>query len=395
MLLDNLLEKYDGTKMMIESCIETVLKYEKIVIWGAGVGGGTLYCLLKKNGLENRIVAWGDGNKLKHGTSYMNEKLHVLSLQDAVEVIGKTTGVIVASSAYNLIRDELIMSGVPKENIFLYNFAFMDLDYTDCEYIRDHISDFERAYRRMEDDKSKSVFCNILNYKITKDETHLSKLQAYTDNEENQYFDNTIFDFVQDECFLDIGAYIGDTFDAFKRMYKDGWLHYYGLEADHKIYLELVTKVSSMEENEKCSIYNIAAWDEDTVLYFDSVAGSSTMKSDKGVEAIEAKPIDELIDERVSFIKMDIEGAEYKALVGLSETIKRNKPILAVCVYHKRDDYFKLTDYIENLLPGEYVYYMRQYRYTPTETVCYAIPKNRRKASDEDENCCCSANETK
>ena len=56
-----------------------------------------------------------------------------------------------------------------------------------------------------------------------------------------------------------------------------------------------------------------------------------------------------------------------------------NKPILTFSVYHLRDDFYKLIDFIENLVPNEYKYYFRQYRYTPTETVCYAIPSNRQK----------------
>lgn len=62
----------------------------------------------------------------------------------------------------------------------------------------------------------------------------------------------------------------------------------------------------------------------------------------------------------------------------MSGIIRRNKPILAICVYHLRDDYYKLTDLVEKLVPGEYKFYLRQYRYTPTETVCYMIPQARR-----------------
>lgn len=85
------------------------------------------------------------------------------------------------------------------------------------------------------------------------------------------------------------------------------------------------------------------------------------------------------MDEQVTFVKMDIEGAEYNAISGMTELIKRNKPIVAMCVYHRRDDFYRLTDLLESICENEYSYYLRQYRFTPTETVCYAIPNNRVK----------------
>lgn len=38
------------------------------------------------------------------------------------------------------------------------------------------------------------------------------------------------------------------------------------------------------------------------------------------------------------YIKMDIEGSEMAALMGAKETIKRHKPYLAICVYHRKND---------------------------------------------------------
>lgn len=96
------------------------------------------------------------------------------------------------------------------------------------------------------------------------------------------------------------------------------------------------------------------------------------------LETIPYKGLDDILaDEQVVFVKMDIEGAEYNAINGMVELIKRNKSIVAMCVYHRRDDFYRLTDLLESICKDEYTYYLRQYRFTPTETVCYAIPKER------------------
>ena len=54
----------------------------------------------------------------------------------------------------------------------------------------------------------------------------------------------------------------------------------------------------------------------------------------------------------VSMIKMDIEGAEYDALRGAAGTIKRDKPLLAICVYHKRGDTWLLWTIAGSLCPS-------------------------------------------
>lgn len=310
----------------------------------------------------------------------MENRLLIIPPSSLMGVVGKNATIIISSSAFDTIRDQLIRYGFKRNRIFLFNFAFMNLSYTDKSFIWDHISDFQRVYDRMGDDKSRRIYTNLLNYKITKDECYLQALKPDVDDEEFQYFDKNLFSFRSDDIFLDVGAYIGDTLESFIHVYLNGFRKYYAFEADEEIYIRLQNKVEQLKCKDKIEIFNLAAWDEDSILTFDKNPGSSKVKADNALlYSVKAKKIDDVIfsDERISIIKMDIEGAEYNALNGMKELIKRNKPILAICVYHLRDDYFRLTDFIEELIPGEYSYFFRQYRYTPTETVCFAIPQNR------------------
>lgn len=82
--------------------------------------------------------------------------------------------------------------------------------------------------------------------------------------------------------------------------------------------------------------------------------------------------IDDIIGDRtVGFIKMDIEGAEFDALHGAKNTIIRDKPFLAICVYHLRGDVFAIMDYLHQLLP-QYRFLLRHYGAAVTDTVLYA-----------------------
>jgi hypothetical protein len=79
---------------------------------------------------------------------------------------------------------------------------------------------------------------------------------------------------------------------------------------------------------------------------------------------------------------MDIEGAEFNALIGAKETILRDKPKLAICIYHSNEDMLRIAEWIHVLVP-EYKLYVRHHgakNYVhpvmgPAETVLYATIK--------------------
>lgn len=73
-----------------------------------------------------------------------------------------------------------------------------------------------------------------------------------------------------------------------------------------------------------------------------------------------------------TFIKMDIEGAEMEALYGAKETIMRNHPKLAICIYHSDADMIRIAEYIHGLVP-EYKLYVRHHTKRNHETVLYAV----------------------
>ena len=68
---------------------------------------------------------------------------------------------------------------------------------------------------------------------------------------------------------------------------------------------------------------------------------------------------------------MDIEGADLKALEGAKTTIKRDKPDLAICVYHKINDLWEIPNYIKYLVP-EYSFAIRHCSITKNGTIMYA-----------------------
>lgn len=127
-------------------------------------------------------------------------------------------------------------------------------------------------------------------------------------------------------------------------------------------------------------LVNAGLWSrEGTVAFNAQNNGGSRIISDEsefkisGDEiSIRAVAIDDIVvDKTVGFIKMDIEGAEFDALHGAQNVIVRDKPLLAICVYHLQGDLFAIMDYLHQLLP-EYRFLLRHYCSWVHETVLYA-----------------------
>lgn len=77
-------------------------------------------------------------------------------------------------------------------------------------------------------------------------------------------------------------------------------------------------------------------------------------------------------DMRVDFVKADIEGAELAMIHGGKETIKRDKPVFALALYHKENDFRDFPQALSSYNP-DYVYFIR----LDAEPMFFAIDKNK------------------
>lgn len=190
---------------------------------------------------------------------------------------------------------------------------------------------------------------------------------------ERMYFDLPQLSHDNEEAFVDVGAFDGTNTLDFIRWSGD-FSHCYCLEADETNIKKCEKKLSRYIETGKVSIISKAAWSENTILRFSQNTDVGSCISDSGETEIKAEAVDNILDgKHISFIKMDIEGAELRALYGCRNIIQRQKPKLAISVYHKAQDIVSLADFILSLNP-DYKLYLRHYTITEWDTVLYAIP---------------------
>ena len=190
---------------------------------------------------------------------------------------------------------------------------------------------------------------------------------------QDQYFDLKHLKRNKEETFVDLGCYDGATSLNFVKWCQEAErVKVIAFEPDSENIKKC--KKNFEDNNIHYRLINKGAWKERTTLFFDKKEAMDSCISDTGESVIEVTSLDdELLHEKISFIKMDIEGAEKQALFGSKQVIKQNHPKLAISVYHRFDDIFEIPELILSFNP-DYKLYLRHYCINPAETILYAIP---------------------
>lgn len=187
-----------------------------------------------------------------------------------------------------------------------------------------------------------------------------------------QYFDFFEAEKGEKEIFVDGGSYNLNTSLEFIDWSKNDYKKIYVFEPD----LYCFNKCSRKSEElliKNIELVNCGLWNQSDELAFIGGGRGNSSINEAGNQKIELISLDEaLIDEEVTFIKLDIEGSELEAIKGAKEIIRKFRPKIAVCLYHKPEDLWEIPRYILELVP-DYKLYIRHYTTYLYETVLYAF----------------------
>lgn len=202
----------------------------------------------------------------------------------------------------------------------------------------------------------------------------------YEEFEDNQYFALPMFR-VDDvtENFVDLGGFVGDTLERYLFLKFGTFNKYYIFEPDERNYNALVKRVVRLNEEwnlKKEAIVPIFAGAGKTteINYFEELGSASygshfTTKETENQRKIYA--LDDYFENaRVDFIKADIESYEYDMLQGALKVLKRDRPKLAISIYHNAVDMYQILAWLNKLDLG-YKFYIRHHSVRETETVLY------------------------
>lgn len=227
-------------------------------------------------------------------------------------------------------------------------------------------SRYEDIRHKLADDLSSETFKKIINFRLT---NRISALEGFTCRPNEQYFD---LPFVKDYArhFVDCGGFDGATSLEFSRLFPD----HQSIQIFEPDISQCPCIAQTLSGLPGVKIHPFGVSDKSETLRF-SRSGSASKICDSGEIIVEVIALDELLREEVSFLKMDIEGYELSALSGARNIIKTQKPLLAICCYHRPDDLRTIPERVLSYHSG-YKIYLRHYSEGLLETVYYFVPES-------------------
>lgn len=240
----------------------------------------------------------------------------------------------------------------------------------DTEKVKEMKSQIGDLSNKWADEESSNVLTGLIHYLDTKDLNDI----AIVCTDEEQYFIPEVKAVINFPLnIIDAGAYRGELCQSFRNnaLDIDKW---YCFEADSENYSMLLSYSKKNDLGEKQVCVNRGLWNKTDKLFFECGGTASRIVSYETDNVIDVVSIDDYMGKRkCNYIKMDIEGAEFPALLGGINLIKRERPILAISIYHSLDDFWRIPQYLMAELEN-YRYYVRHHSMIFSETVLYGIP---------------------
>ena len=223
---------------------------------------------------------------------------------------------------------------------------------------------------RLADDASRRVFLAALRQR-------LRGIFDATAPAAEQYFPADIVRLSEDEVFVDGGAFDGDTLADFVGRVGERFAHYHAFEPDAANRVRLMGRLEGLPAavREKITIHPLALHAESATLSFTDQGGPTSHVGTGGNTSVRGERLDAILAvQRLSFLKLDVEGAERAALAGAKASITQHRPQVAACVYHEPNDLWEIPQRLAALLPNSR-FYLRQHGFDGWETVVYVVPQ--------------------
>ena len=319
-----------------------------IVLYGMGNGADKIIEVLNSYNIDFKGVFASDGfqrNKLFHGHK-------IESYSSLKEKYGDMIVLLCFGSALPDVMQNILKIASEQE-LYAPDVPVIAGKTFTLEYYLKNKKDLDRIYSLLADDVSKKTFENIINYKLSGKIHYLTDCEVSPDEPYQNFFKLS-----DNETFLDLGAYNGDTVLEFA-LKVNSYKKIVAVEPDKKTFRKLT---ANTEHLKNISLINACVSNKCGTINFAMSAGRNSSISKDGTPT-ECISVDSLNLEP-TYIKMDVEGEEVAAISGAKNTILKSKPKMLISAYHRTDDFLTIPKAVLDIR-DDYKIYLRHYPYLP------------------------------
>jgi FkbM family methyltransferase len=318
-----------------------------------------------------KIDAIVDDDSRKQGMSVAG---HAVAPVQALAQLPKSTPIVIASHRLHRVTQRLrdlgfktvvpfAMLQVQAPEVFAPHMFYDNL----LDDLLTNRGEYLALHGRLADDHSRRVLDAVLGFRQTLDPAVLQPLVT----EHDLYAPEGLFEFAGNEVYVDGGSYDGDTIRSFIERVHGRFADIYAFEPDPVTFAKLT---ANFRHEPRVHPIHAGLHSHGGSLRFRDDASRGAIFSNDGEIEMPVTTIDDVLGDRpLTYVKMNIEGAEPDALRGGQNAIRRWRPRLAISVYHRADDLWRIPQQVLGLDAG-YKLYLRQHDGGIIETVLYALP---------------------
>ena len=364
--IEKLFNENINSKFILDISKKLRGSYKHICIFGASNMGKYFYYEVLKH-FNVKADFFCDNNK-KIINKTICDDVKCISFEELIN-IKRDTLVIITSKHYKEIYTQLTEYGF--NNILeLCSMKYLEFNFNYSKNRLVYLENIIKLYNILDDDDSRNILYKILKNYLKESPVKMD-FKKIKDSKKGY---SSIIKIGLKDSFIDCGAFNGDTVIEFIEKSKGEFAEIHAFEIDENNYEKM--QESLLRYNDKydnINLYKIGLWDKREILKVDIEGNELSKITNDGKSESIVDSLDNILKgNKVTLIKMDIEGAEYNALKGATNIIKEQKPSLAISIYHLLDDLWTIPILIKKIEP-QYKIYIRHHEDDDTETMCYAV----------------------
>ncbi|MBV8786784.1 MAG: FkbM family methyltransferase [Mycobacterium sp.] len=345
---------------------------DKILIFGAGQNGRMVARILGLRGL--RPAGFLDDTPEKSGAMVSGLPVRPVAPADGARSV-VICSIYSPAVSYRTLNERITALGYRSISLFefLRAFAKEELPFYwlgPTSDLLESASEIEWLASRLRDDRSKQELLGHLKFRLRLDFAALPDPAPLGCDFNPGWFEFGL---------IDGGAYTGDTITHLTNRFSAGLLFGLGVEPDPANYAGLLRTIAACEEplRSKLSGANAALADKPGTMRFKGGARQASRLAADGADEVVTVTVDQLAEERGSpkvICKLDVEGAESAAIDGAQRLIRAGHVALAISVYHRPDDLWRIPQQIHAMNPS-YSFTLRSHGHDGSDLMIYALPR--------------------